>query len=145
VGKHSIWQPPTRRVLVAISTERPADTVLAAGAALAASLQASLLAAFVRAIGLASPPHAGGILDANIRRAEALGATVIEVESDDVADALIAVAEREAVTHVVFGRPRQSGLLDPASTVGAFVRRSCGLEIQVVDDPRSAPEPGPGS
>ena len=43
-------------------------------------------------------------LQENIRLAETLGATVVRVKADRPSDGLIAFAQREGVTHVIFGQ-----------------------------------------
>ncbi len=47
-------------------------------------------------------------LQQNIRLAESLGATVVRVKADEPADGLIAFAQREGVTHVIFGQSARS-------------------------------------
>ena len=78
-------------------------------------------------------PADAPVLADNIARAQILGATVVRVRSDDVAEGLSALAHREGVTHVVLGSPNGlRSLVDPGSIIGAFVARSTGMEVQVV-------------
>ena len=68
-------------------------------------------------------PRDADALQQNIKLAETLGATVVRVKADKPADGLIAFAQREGVTHVIFGQSR-------ADAMGAAVcaaRRSTGF------------------
>jgi two-component system sensor histidine kinase KdpD len=49
-------------------------------------------------------PRDADALQQNIKLAESLGATVVRVKAGKPADGLIAFAQREGVTHVIFGQ-----------------------------------------
>jgi K+-sensing histidine kinase KdpD len=131
------------RVLVCMPPDRDATVELEEGRGLADRLGASLFAACVLTAGTSALESTTGnsMLSANIALAERLGATVVQVRSEDVAAALALVAEREAATHVVLGHSGPAtDLWHAAGVVGAFVRLSRGLEIQVVGQPAGTRE-----
>jgi two-component system sensor histidine kinase KdpD len=70
----------------------------------------------------------------NIRLADALGATVVRVKADRAADGLIAFAQREGITHVVFGQSARSRweVLWSGSTIDKFVGAVRDAAVQVV-------------
>jgi two-component system sensor histidine kinase KdpD len=49
------------------------------------------------------------LLQQNIKLAESLGATVVRVKAERPAEGLIAFAQREGMTHVIFGQSARSG------------------------------------
>ena len=70
----------------------------------------------------------------NIRLAETLGATVVRVHAERPADGLIAFAQREGVTHVIFGQSARSRweLLLRGSTIDRFLAAVPDAAVQVV-------------
>jgi K+-sensing histidine kinase KdpD len=80
------------------------------------------------------------ILETNISLATAVGATVVRIHAPDEAAGLLALADREGVTHAVFGYVgERERVLDPDSIIGVFVRRCRGVEVEVV---QSQEQPG---
>jgi two-component system sensor histidine kinase KdpD len=73
-------------------------------------------------------------LQQNITLAETLGATVVRVRADKPADGLIAFAQREGVTHVIFGQSARTRweLLLHGSTLDRFLSAVPDAAIQVV-------------
>ena len=73
-------------------------------------------------------------LQENIRLAERLGATVVRVRAERPADGLIAFAQREGVTHVIFGQTARSrvGMLWRGSTLDRFLGAVPDAAVQVV-------------
>ena len=70
----------------------------------------------------------------NIRLAERLGATVVKVKADKPSDGLVAFAQREGVTHVIFGQSARSRweLLWRGSTLDRFLTAVPDAAVQVV-------------
>ena len=70
----------------------------------------------------------------NIRLAESLGATVVRVRASRPAEGLIAFAQREGVTHVIFGQTARSTLelLWKGSTLDRFLKAIPDATVQVV-------------
>src|SRR6186997_988911 len=99
--------PIPGRVMVCMSSYALASRVLRTGARIAGRLGSKWYAVYVE-IPAERPGRIKSALahalQRNIRLAERLGATVVRVKADRPADGLIAFAQREGVTHVVFGQ-----------------------------------------
>ena len=70
----------------------------------------------------------------NIRLAESLGATVVRVKAAKPAEGLVAFAQREGVTHVIFGQSARGRmeLLWRGSTLDRFLGAVPDAAVQVV-------------
>jgi two-component system sensor histidine kinase KdpD len=70
----------------------------------------------------------------NIRFAQRLGAKVVKLKSSKVADALVEFAQREGITHVIFGQSARSrwDLLMHGSIVDRFLRDVRHATVQIV-------------
>ena len=79
-------------------------------------------------------PDSSEALQQNIRLAESLGATVVRVKAGKAADGLIAFAQREGVTHVVFGQSARARweLVLRGSTLDKFLSEVPDATVQVV-------------
>jgi two-component system, OmpR family, sensor histidine kinase KdpD len=125
------------RVMVCMSSNAQAPRVIRAGARIAGRLGARWYAVYVE-----TPPEKPGrirpgdaeALQENIRLAESLGATVVRVRADRPSDGLIAFAQREGVTHVIFGQSARSRweLLWRGSTLDRFLGSVPDAAVQVV-------------
>ena len=82
----------------------------------------------------ASSPQDADALQQNIRLAESLGATVVRVKAERPADGLIAFAQREGVTHVIFGQSARSRweMIMRGSTLDKFLSAVPDAAVQVV-------------
>ena len=125
------------RVMVCMSSNAAAPRVIRTGARIAGRLGARWYAVYVETpreqpgrIGL---PDADA-LQQNIRLAESLGAMVVRVKADRPAEGLIAFAQREGVTHVVFGQSARSRLelVWRGSTLDRFLSAVPDATVQVV-------------
>ena len=78
--------------------------------------------------------HNSKALRQNIELAESLGATVVRVKADRPADGLIALAQREGITHVIFGQSARSRweTLLRGSTIDRFAAEVPDAAVQVV-------------
>ena len=125
------------RVMVCMSSNVEATRVLRAGARIAGKLGARWYAVYVE-----TPREAPGhikredqaALQRNIALAEELGATVVRVKADKPADGLIAFANREGITHVVFGQTARSRweIVLKGSTLNRFLEEVRDAIVQVV-------------
>ena len=125
------------RVMVCMSSSADAPRVLRAGARIAGRLGARWYAVYV-----ATPREAPGhiktpdreALERNIALAEELGATVVRVKAERPADGLIAFAQREGISHVIFGQSARSRweILFKGSILNRFLEEVRGAAIQVV-------------
>jgi len=125
------------RVMVCTSSAADAPRVIRAGARIASRLGARWYAVYVE-----TPREAPGHIKAedraalqrNIALAEELGATIVRVKADKPADGLIAFANREGITHVVFGQTARSRweILTKGSTLNRFLEEVRDAVVQVV-------------
>ena len=125
------------RVMVCMSSNALAPRVLRTGARIAGRLGARWYAVYVE-----TPREKPGRINAddadalqeNIRLAESLGATLVRVKADSPSDGLIAFAQREGVTHVIFGQSARSRweLLWHGSTLDKFLAVVPDAAVQVV-------------
>jgi two-component system sensor histidine kinase KdpD len=125
------------RVMVCMSSNVAAPRVLRTGARIAGRLRSKWYAVYVE-----TPreepgricAHDADALQQNIRLAKSLGATVVRVTADRPADGLIAFAQREGVTHVIFGQTARTRLelLWRGSTLDRFLRAIPDAAVQVV-------------
>jgi two-component system sensor histidine kinase KdpD len=125
------------RVMVCMSSNALAPRVIRTGARIAGRLGARWYAVYVE-----TPqekpgrinPHDADALQENIRLAENLGATVVRVKAERPAEGLIAFAQREGVTHVIFGQTARSRweMLWRGSTLDKFLGAVPDAAVQVV-------------
>jgi two-component system sensor histidine kinase KdpD len=125
------------RVMVCTSSNSDAPRVLRAGARIAGRLGARWYAVYVE-----TPRESPGqikptdreALQRNIALAEELGATVVRVRANRPADGLIAFAQREGITHVIFGQTARSRweILMKGSTLNRFLEEVRDAAVQVV-------------
>jgi two-component system sensor histidine kinase KdpD len=125
------------RVMVCMSSNALAPRVLRTGARIAGRLGSKWYAVYVETP-RERPDHIKArdaeALHQNIRLAESLGATVVRVRADRPSDGLVAFAQREGVTHVIFGQSARSRweLLWRASTLDRFLSAVPDAAVQVV-------------
>lgn len=125
------------RVMVCMSSNVLAPRVIRTGARIAGRLGSRWYAVYVetpRERGNRIKPRDAEALQQNIKLAETLGATVVRVTADKPADGLIAFAQREGVTHVIFGQTARTRweLLWRGSTLDKFLGAVPDAAVQVV-------------
>jgi len=134
-GLEPAWIP--ERVMVCMSASALAPRALRTGARIAGRLGARWYAVYV-----GTPAEQPGRiandslerLQQNIQLAESLGATVVRVKADRPADGLIAFAQREGITHVIFGQTARSRfeILLRGSILNRFLEEVKDAAVQVV-------------
>jgi two-component system sensor histidine kinase KdpD len=125
------------RVMVCMSSNALAPRVIRTGARIAGRLGARWYAVYVETPGEKPGRIRSQDADAlqeNTRLAESLGATVVRVRAERPSDGLIAFAQREGVTHVIFGQSARSRweLLWRGSTLDRFLGAVPDAAVQVV-------------
>jgi two-component system, OmpR family, sensor histidine kinase KdpD len=125
------------RVMVCMSSNALAPRVIRTGARIAGRLGSRWYAVYVetpREQPSRINSHDADALRENIRLAERLGATVVKVKADKPSDGLVAFAQREGVTHVIFGQSARSRweLLWRGSTLDRFLTAVPDAAVQVV-------------
>jgi two-component system sensor histidine kinase KdpD len=125
------------QVMVCMSSNALAPRVLRTGARTAGRLGSRWYAVYVetpRERADRITPRNADALQQNVKLAETLGATVVRVKADKPADGLIAFAQREGVTHVIFGQSARTRweLLVRGSTLDKFLGAVADAAVQVV-------------
>jgi two-component system, OmpR family, sensor histidine kinase KdpD len=125
------------RVMVCMSSSVSAPRVIRTGARIAGRLGARWYAVYVETPSelperIKTPDREQ--LQRNIALAESLGATVVRVRADRPADGLVAFAQREGITHVIFGQSSRTRLeiLMKGSTLNRFLEEVKDAAVQVV-------------
>ncbi len=125
------------RVMVCMSSNALAPRVLRTGARIAGRLGSKWYAVYVETPherpGRIRPADSAA-LQQNIRLAESLGATVVRVKADHASEGLIAFAQREGITHVIFGQSARNRIeiLWRGSTLNKFLSAVPDAAVQVV-------------
>ena len=123
--------------MVCMSSNAQAPRVIRTGARIAGRLGSKWYAVYVETPrekpGRIDPRDAEALRE-NIRLAETLGATVVRVLAERPADGLVAFAQREGVTHVIFGQTARSWWhqLARGSTLDRFLQSVPDAAVQVV-------------
>jgi two-component system sensor histidine kinase KdpD len=125
------------RVMVCMSSNALAPRVIRAGARIAGRLGSKWYAVYVETPRERPDKIRGAdaeALEQNIRLAESLGAIVVRVKAENPSDGLIAFAQREGVTHVIFGQSARTRweIVWKGSTLNKFLGAVPGAAVQVV-------------
>jgi two-component system, OmpR family, sensor histidine kinase KdpD len=125
------------KVMVAIASRGSAKKLLRIGSRIAGRLASDWYAVYIE-----TPreepgrinPRDFAALEENIRFAKDLGAKVVTLKGSNVADELIAFAQRKGITHVVFGQTSRSRLdiLLHGSIINRFLNEMRDTSVQVV-------------
>ena len=122
--------------MVCMSSNVRAPRVLRVGARIAARLGAKWYAVYVETPEEAAHirRHHGRALQDNIRLAESLGGTIVRVKADRPGEGLIAFAQREGITHVVFGESARSRweVLLCGAPIKMFLKSVRDATVQVI-------------
>lgn len=133
------------KVMVCLSSRGNAKKLLRTGSRIAGRLASDWFAVYVET------PHEApsqikadddAQLQESLRLARELGARIVKLQAQHVADALIEFARREAITHVIFGQSARSRweLLWHGSVIDRFLAEVHEATVQVVpfDDSATA-------
>jgi len=130
------------RVMVCMSSNTAAPRVIRTGARIAGRLGSRWYAVYVE-----TPrerpgrinPRDEAALARNVELAQSLGATVVRVKADRPSDGLIAFAQREGITHVIFGQTARSRweILLRGSTIDRFLGEVRDAAVQVIPPDRT--------
>ena len=125
------------KVMVAFASRGSAKTLLRIGSRIAGRLASDWFAVYVETPreepGRIPTEHHVALSD-NIRFAQQLGARVVKLKGNRIADALVDFAKREGITHVIFGQSARSrwDLLVHGSIVDRFLRDVRTATVQIV-------------
>jgi two-component system sensor histidine kinase KdpD len=133
-------QQPTRRnlgvrerIAVCISSNPAAQHLIARGARMAQALDGELYVVYVD-MGQDEDERDQKTLQANVQFAENVGATVVRVQGDTVAEAVAEVVHERHITHVVFGRSATRGWRRYLyfSAIHRFLRDAPAVDVHIV-------------
>ena len=140
-GIATMW-PAAERLLVCVGPGPDGARLVRAAARIAASVRGEWIAASVEtpALALASAADRSRLAE-TLRLAESLGAEVVTLVDDAVADALLGLARERNVARIVVGKPMRSDWRDRLhrSLLRALVRDSGGIDIHVITGDHEAP------
>jgi two-component system sensor histidine kinase KdpD len=133
------------RILVCVGPAPASAGLVRAARRMAGGLRAPWIAVSVEspsAGGLAA--RAAGRLDEHLALAEALGAEVVRLAGDSVADSLLSFAKKRNVTRIIVGKPTHSRLRDivRGSLVDTIVRGSGSIDVHVTSGSDESDTPG---
>ena len=132
------------KVMVAIASRGSARRLLRTGSRIAGRFASDWYAVYVETPqeepGRIAPADHAALVD-NIRFAEHLGARVVKLRGARVADALVAFARREGITHVIFGQSGRSrwSIFWHGSIINRFLNEVRHATVHVVPQGPDAP------
>lgn len=121
------------RIAVCVSSNPAAQYLIARGARMAQAIDADLYVVYVD-MGQDSSEQAQKTLNANIRFAENVGATVIRLTGNSVAEAVAEFVRAKHITQVVFGRSATRGWRRYLyfSAIHQFLRDAPAVDVHIV-------------
>jgi len=125
------------RVMVCMASRGSAKKLLRTGSRIAGRFASDWTAVYVETPSEEPgriAPHDHAALMENIRFAEHLGAQVVKLKGDRVADALIEYARKEGITHVIFGQSGRSrwDIFWRGSIINRFLHEVRNATVHVV-------------
>lgn len=130
--------PACDRVLVCVTPQPIAPTLVRRGYRLAERLKGDLVCLHVRVTGAAAPSDGSCLtcLDEARRLAEELGAAWKEVPGDSAAEAIVRFALENRITQIVLGQSARGRFAEVVrgSVVNRVMRETVGIDVLVVAD-----------
>ncbi|HZD59669.1 MAG TPA: sensor histidine kinase KdpD [Anaerolineae bacterium] len=126
---------PVRELVLAALSPSPFSAQVARTAArLATGLRAQWIATYVEIPGQRMSQADSDQLSRNLRLAEELGAQVVALSGNDVAEEILALARRRNVTQIVIGQPLHKPIsaLWHISVVDRVIKGSQGMSVYVI-------------
>jgi len=129
--------PMPEKVMVCLSERPGAERLLRVGARIAGRLATNWYVVYVEPPGQENrhnDPEAFQRMEEYLKLARDLGAKIVLLKNKRVADALIAFAQQENISHVVFGQPVRSrfDILVRGSVLNRFLSEIRDVTVQVV-------------
>lgn len=131
-----VW-PTSDRILVCVTPRRLSTTLLRRGYRLVERLKGEFECLHVRIPGMAVSASDAASLQETREMAERLGATWVEIESENPAQEIVQYAKEHHVSFIVLGqsgRGRVAEILG-GSVVNHIMRETVGVDVLVVADP----------
>ena len=141
-GRRDIWKNGTR-LMVAVGPSPFSTRLVRWTRRMAYALNAPWIALSVET-SAQLPPDARARLDKNLELARSLGAEVIVMPGNDVAEALLRVAHLHNVSQIVVGKPRELplfGFLHRTTLVDKLIRECGQIDVYVVPAEEASAQP----
>jgi two-component system, OmpR family, sensor histidine kinase KdpD len=121
------------RIAVCISSHPRSQYLLARAARMARRIDAELYAVYVD-LAQDTTDEDQKTLEANLQFAGSLGATVVRLKGDNVADPVAAFARDKHITQVIFGRSAVDGWRNfrYLSAINRFLRQAPAVDVHIV-------------
>jgi two-component system, OmpR family, sensor histidine kinase KdpD len=135
--------PAGERILVCISSHPMAERLVRAGRRLADDLKAEWYVVFVETPGHIHMPDINRTrIEQNLRLAEELGAKVVNISDDSVADVVINFAHEHNVTKIIAGKPLRPRWFEflRSSVIDQIIRNSGSIDVYVVSEESGVPQ-----
>lgn len=135
--------PAGDRILVCISSHPMGERLIRAGRRLADDLNAPWFVMFVETPGHVHMPAENRLrIQRFLLLAEELGASVINIVSDSVADEVIDFSREHNITKIIAGKPLRPRLLDMlrGSVIDQIIRNSGKIDVYVVSEGIEQPQ-----
>lgn len=128
--------PARARVLVCLGYNPASQRLIERAGALAHALDADLYAVHVQASDSMAPGYRI-MLEQNLRFARTLGAHTLVERGTSIVEALVRVAERYGITHIVMGESARSrwAEVQKGSLVRQLLQATHGIDMYIVADP----------
>ncbi len=142
-GVAATW-PAGERILVCVGPAPSSGRLIRAGARMAAGLRCPWVASSVESTAMRPMSDADRKqLEAHLRVAEALGATVTQLSGPSVSGVLLDYARKHNVTRLIIGKPTHSRFWDrvQGSLLDEVVRGSGDIDIHVISGDTSSEAP----
>ncbi|MBZ5541623.1 MAG: universal stress protein [Acidobacteriia bacterium] len=125
--------PVRERIAVCISPHPRTQYLIARAARMARRIDAELYAVYVD-LGEDADEEDQKTLEANVQFAESLGATMVRLKGDNVADPVAAFARDKHVTQVIFGRSAVDGWRKflYMNAINRFLRQAPAVDVHIV-------------
>jgi Osmosensitive K+ channel histidine kinase len=142
-GIEGPW-PTGEKVLVCIGSSPFSGKLLRHAKRMATRLKAELIAVHVEPLGRHSNSEAEkDAMAHNLRLAEKLGAEIVALNGNNVAEEILELARKRNVSQIIIGKPEQNMLREwmHGSIVNNVIRNSHGMSVHIIAGRRGGDKP----
>jgi two-component system, OmpR family, sensor histidine kinase KdpD len=135
--------PAGDRIMVCISSHPMAQRLVRAGRRLADDLNAEWYVVFVETPGHLRMPEQNRLrIQQNLQLAEELGAKVVSITSESVADSVIEFAHQHNITKIIAGKPLRPRWFEliRGTVIDQIIRNSGKIDVYVVSEGIESPQ-----
>ena len=135
--------PAGERILVCISSHPMGERLIRAGRRQADDINAEWYVIFVETPGhLQMPEENRQRIQKNLQLGEQLGATIVNISAESVADAVLDFAHQHNITKIIAGKPLREPwfeLLRGGSVIDQIIRNSGKIDVLVISEDSELP------